>query len=308
MEMPSLIDVKNTFKDVSNEKLRLPIILFIFFILSGCSKDPISLIVPNKSIDITAPTLSYEDKLNLSYGSNPYQKYDLFLPNVRNTRNPVIIILHGGAWRLGDKSTFNFLVNDLKTKRVNCAIVNANYRLAVAPSWGVTYQQQLDDIDKLLHKICADAKELGIGTKFYLVGISAGGHLSLLYTSIADQDHLVSGVCGVVPPVDLSSQPMREGIIGADVQNIIGKTYVKAPEEYQRASPAFQYLRRKVPTILFYGGKDVLVTNEQCTSAKLLISSRLNCNEYYFYPDQNHDWSVWSETSDKIISFAERNL
>ncbi len=282
-------------------------ILLISYLISGCTKSTLELVVPEKEIDIVAPKLSFEDKRELSYGTNSYQKYDLFLPNLRNTRNPVIVLLHGGAWRVSDKSSLNFVVDILKNKRVNCAIVNANYRLA-SPTLGVSHHQQVEDIGKLLHKIAADSKDLGISSDFYLVGMSSGGHLALLYTATTDEDHLVSGIGGIVAPIDLTNQKIREGTIGYDIQQLIGKTYSQVPEEYRDASPIYHATRRKIPTILFYGGKDNIVTSDQSTLAKLAISSRLACNEYYYYPDQSHEWSAWSETLDKIISFAERNL
>lgn len=275
--------------------------------MSGCNKSPLELIVPEKEIDITATKLSYQDKRELSYGTNPFQKYDLFLPNLRNTRNPIIVLLHGGAWRVSDKNSLNFVVDILKNKRVNCAIVNTNYRLA-STSFGVSYQQQVEDIGKLLHKIAADSKDLGIGPQFYLVGMSSGGHLALLYTATADEDHLVSGIGGIAAPVDLTGQKIREGIIGYDIQQLIGKAYSQAPEEYRNASPIYHVNRRKIPTILFYGGKDNIVTSDQSTMAKFTISTRLACNEHYLYPDQSHEWSAWSESLDKMISFAEHNL
>lgn len=276
-------------------------------VLTSCSKDSLSLIVPENTKNITVPSLSYEDKLDVSYGSNQYQKYDISLPNIRNTENPVIVLLHGGAWRFSDKNSLSFLVTDLKNRRVNCAIVNANYRLASVGS-GVTFREQVADIGTLLHKIQSDAKSLGIGNKFYLVGLSSGGHLSLLYTSSADDDHLVSGIAGIVPPLNLTSPEIRAGIIGADVQQVIGKPYSQAPEEYFNASPIYHANLGKIPTILFYGGKDNIITTEQSMTAKLTITKKLACNEHYFYPAQTHDWSAWSETLDRIISFAEKNL
>jgi len=281
--------------------------LSMSFIFSGCTKDSLILIVPEKAKDITAPSLSYEDKMDVSYGSSPFQKYDISLPNIRNTENPIIVLLHGGAWRFSDKNSLSFLVTDLKNRRVNCAIVNANYRLSSVGS-GVTFREQVADIGTLLHKIQSDAKSLGIGNKFYLVGLSSGGHLALLYTSSADDDHLVSGIAGIVPPLNLTSPEIRAGIIGADIQQVIGKPYSQAPEEYLNASPIYYANLGKIPTILFYGGKDNIVPPDQSMTAKLTVTRKLACNEHYFYPDQTHDWSAWSETLDRIISFAEKNL
>jgi acetyl esterase/lipase len=257
---------------------------------------------------MTVTSLTYEEKRDNAYGTNPYQQYDMYLPNTRNARNPIIVLLHGGAWRLGDKYTLNFLVNELKGKRVNCAIVNANYRLAVQGS-GITYQQQLEDVDKLLKKIASQSTELGISQKFYLIGMSSGGHLAIQYAQTADQNRMVAGVGGVVPPVDLTTQKIREGIIGNDIKAMMGgKNYAEAPEEYRKASPVYQYNNPTIPTIVFYGGKDAIVTPEQSEAAKKVVKSTFSNNEHYFYPDQTHDWSAWSETLDLMIKFAEKRI
>jgi acetyl esterase/lipase len=264
--------------------------------LSGCGNEDLNLIVPKSSgAEITANSLSYQDKRDNSYGNSPSQQFDLYLPNLRNTRNPIIVLLHGGAWRLGDKSSLNFLVNELKSKRVNCAIINANYRLSGS---GITYQQQLEDIDKLLKKVASQSKELGISSKFLLVGMSAGG----------DSDKLVAGVCGIAPPVDLTTKKIREGIIGNDIRQMIGKTYAEAPEAYQKASPLFQNKRLAVPTLVFYGGKDAIVTPDQSDSYKRTIMGSFSKDEFIFYPEQTHEWSAWPATMDVMIKFAECRL
>jgi acetyl esterase/lipase len=280
-------------------------LLVVFSIVSGCNQD-LNLIVPKEGVEMTANALSYQEKRDNYYGNSYSQQYDLYLPNLRNTRNPVIVLLHGGAWRLGDKSSLNFLVNELKAKRVNCAIVNANYRLANGSS--ISYQQQIEDIDKLLKKVASQSKELGISSKFLLVGMSAGGHLSMLYSQTADTGNLVAGVCGIAPPVDLTTKKIREGIIGNDIKQMIGKSFNEAPEEYRKASPLYQAQKLSVPTLLFYGGKDAIVTPDQSIAYKSKIRTMFTNNEYVFYPDQTHDWSVWSETLDIMIRFAESKL
>ncbi len=278
--------------------------LLIFF--SSCSNHDLNLIIPKSNLDLTENILSYQNNLNNSYGSSPSQQYDLYLPSLRNTRNPVIVLLHGGAWSSGDKSALNFVVDELKAKRVNCAIINTNYRLVNGA--GISYKQQLEDIDKLLKKVAKQSNELGISSKFLLVGMSAGGHLAIMYAQTADSDRLVTGVCGIAPPVDLTNKKIREGIIGTNITQMIGKSFAVAPEEYQKVSPFYQIKRFGVPTIAFYGGKDAIVTSEQSEAYKKIGLISFHNFEYVFYPDQTHDWSVWSETLDKMIQFAEKEL
>jgi acetyl esterase/lipase len=284
------------------------IILAVLLCLSSCRGD-LNLIVPSSDLTpggVSDTPLVYEEKTDLTYGKNIAQKYDLYLPSTRNTRNPVIVLLHPGAWRIGDKAQVNSLVKLMISKRLNCAIVNANYRLT--STTGITYTQQIEDINTLLIKIKNESKNLGISSNFFLVGISAGGHLAMLYANSPLGEKLAVGVAGVVPPVNLTSTEFRNGDLKTDIVKLIGKTYTEAPEEYFKASPIFQLNQASPPMIVFFGGQDKSVPVEQSEICKkMMIVSRIR-NEYYMYPNLSHDWNIWDETFDKIIKFAEKNL
>jgi acetyl esterase/lipase len=297
----------SVFSNSLNNMMKNFIILAILISLSSCRGD-LNLIVP--STDLTpggiGTPLIYEEKTDLFYGKNSFQSYDLYLPSTRNTRNPVIVFIHPGAWRIGDKSQLNSLVKILISKRVNCAIVNANYRLT--STTGITYTQQMDDINSLLVKLKNDAKTLGISSNFYLVGISAGGHLAMLYANSPLGEKLAVGVAGVVPPVNLTSTEFRNGGLKNDIVKLIGKTYAEAPEEYFKASPIFQLNQASPPMIVFFGGQDTAVPIEQSDICKKMMTVSRIKNEFNFYPNLGHEWNIWDETLDKIIKFAEKNL
>ncbi len=284
--------------------------LVLIFSFSSCKSD-LDLIVPSTSSGpagaLSGGELIYEEKFDITYGKDVLQKYDLYLPSTRNTRNPVIVLLHPGAWRIGDKSAINSIVRGFVSKRVNCAIVNANYRLT--SFLGVTYKQQLEDINTLLKKLKTDSYDLGISSdNFYLIGISSGGHLALLYSNSSSGDRLAKGVGAIVPPVNLASTSMRNGPIGTDIQKFIGKPFSDSPDEYYDNSPAFKFNFASPPTIVFFGGKDETVPAEQSDFCRqTLLSGRVK-SEYNFYPNQPHNWNIWDETIDKLVIFAQKNL
>ena len=285
----------------------LPLLALLLF-LSSCRSD-LDLIVPETASGMSTPgeiPLIYEEKIDQIYGKNILQNYDLYLPSTRNTRNPVIVLLHPGAWRIGDKAAINSIVKKFIDKRVNCAIVNANYRLT--SSVGITYVEQIQDINTLLIKLKNDAKTLNISSNFLLVGISAGGHLAMLYANSSIGDKLAMGVAGIVPPVNLTSPSMYDGIIKADVQKMVGKPFSTNYEDYFNASPIFQLTKGSPPMIVFFGGKDETVPVDQSEICKkMFIISKVN-GEFNFYPSQTHEWSLWDDTINKIISFASKNL
>lgn len=98
-------------------------------------------------------------------------KLDLHLPEAKNT--PVIVWVHGGAWRAGDKSDMPLgkLVNQ------GYAIASVDYRLSVeAPFPGMIH-----DIKAAIRCVRAKAGEYGYDAeKLAVAGSSAGGHLAAL--------------------------------------------------------------------------------------------------------------------------------
>ena len=81
----------------------------------------------------SAETVYYpaETKNNIAYGSDPKQKMDMYLPAGRSIDSTkVMVIIHGGGWREGDKSDFTPYMNSLQQRLPGYAIFNLNYRLA----------------------------------------------------------------------------------------------------------------------------------------------------------------------------------
>jgi acetyl esterase/lipase len=250
--------------------------------------------------------LVYEQKFDMKYGTNILQSYDLYLPSTRNKRNPVIVLLHPGAWRIGDKVATNSIVKKFIDKRVNCTIVNANYRLT--SSVGITYEEQIKDINALLNKLKNESNTLNISTNFLLVGISAGGHLAMLYANSPLGDKLAVGVAGIVPPVNLTAPSMYNGVLKDDIQKLISKSFSTNPEEYFKASPIFQFSKWSPPMIVFFGGKDEIVPVDQSEICKKMFNVSSMNAEFNFYPNQTHEWNLWDDTINKIINFASKNL
>ena len=92
--------------------------LLLFF--SGCSSDP----------DQNPDFLAARDLLDESYGSDPKQTMDIYLPAGRTTsQTPLLIYIHGGGWIDGDKSEFLQVKSVLESEFPDYAFVSLNYRL-----------------------------------------------------------------------------------------------------------------------------------------------------------------------------------
>jgi acetyl esterase/lipase len=240
---------------------------------------------------IEEPIIGYKDRYDESYGKDPLQRYDIHFPeNTSGSLSEVLILLHGGSWSGGDKSFLPPSVEAFKKAKKNLTIVNANYRLTSTS--GIRLAQQLDDIQMLVEHLRQNAHLYNItDASFVIGGMSAGGHLALNYAYLKDQNRAIKAVVGIVAPTDLSSESLREAGLEKSIQQLIGKTYAESPEEYRNASP-FYVLQSNAPTtMLFYGGKDLLVPQEQGELMKAKLTLLQVRHQYFFYPEETHDLS-----------------
>jgi len=116
-------------------------------------------------------------------GTNPAWRLDLAVPKDTGTRKrPAIVIIHGGGWIEGDKSSFSDASGDGPANIVSFAkrgyvAATINYRLArEAP-----YPAALEDCRSAVRWLRANAATYHIDRDHIgAYGNSAGGHLSLL--------------------------------------------------------------------------------------------------------------------------------
>ncbi len=228
--------------------------------------------------------------LNESFGNELNQGYDIYLPEGRTIQTPTVILVHGGSWSGGDKSDMNLLVTLLLNSWSDYAIVNTNYRLTTENT--NQHPAQLNDLSALISQLDSKKNTYQISDNYFFIGISAGGHLSLLYTYLNDTNHKVKAVCSIVGPTDFSD-PAYTDQLNEEFQSIatqfLGDTYENNPDLYINASPIAHIDALDVPTILFYGGKDNLIPVSQPIRLKDKLTASNIPVSYTLYPDSGHD-------------------
>ena len=96
------------------------------FILFSCSLENDFGIPDTDTLD----PLQYYEELDIAYGNDAKQTFDIYLPAERENDTKVMILVHGGGWSGGDKSEMNTLKNLVRQEHPDVAVVNMNYRLA----------------------------------------------------------------------------------------------------------------------------------------------------------------------------------
>ncbi len=120
---------------------------------------------------------------DVAYGSDPRQRMDVYAPqqSANAPAMPVIFMVHGGAWAMGDKSRDAVVENKVTHwAGRGVVLVSINYRMLpdAAPL------DQAKDVAAALSKAQEKAAQWGADPqRFVLMGHSAGAHLVALLTA-----------------------------------------------------------------------------------------------------------------------------
>lgn len=88
------------------------LIIFILF-LYACRTENVETDTPLK--EVSQP--------NVSYGTDPKQAMDIYLPAGRKaSETPFLVLIHGGGWTSGDRSDFKSIVDTIKTRLPGYAV------------------------------------------------------------------------------------------------------------------------------------------------------------------------------------------
>jgi acetyl esterase/lipase len=118
---------------------------------------------------------------NISYGDLPEQNLDVYRPESSASSRPLILMVHGGAWRIGDKDSRGVVNNKLAHWLPRgYVLVTINYRMLPE----LDGLEQADDVARALAFVQAHARGWGADPdRVVLMGHSAGAHLVALLSS-----------------------------------------------------------------------------------------------------------------------------
>ena len=233
---------------------------------------------------------TYTQHLNLSYGpaEGNGNLLDLYLPKAHSVNTKLIVYVHGGSWKWGSKNDFpKILVSNLTAKGYGVAAIN--YRLLREGK--NRFPAQIEDLKNAITFLTAKANTYGYnGKAFALLGVSAGAHLSLLYTYKHDTQKQIKTVIDIVGPTDLTDRVFRDNPSASNTINqFLGDTNPQAPIAID-ASPIYHLKKETgVPTIIFHGESDELVNVNQSKELYKKLQALGIQSQLELYPDETHE-------------------
>jgi len=210
------------------------------------------------------------------------QKLDIYLPNSGTGPFPVIVSIHGGAFKGGDKNGAE-LASALKGLDSGYAVVSLNYRLSGEAIWPA----QINDVKAAVRFIRANAAKYRLNPdRIAAWGGSAGGHLAaLLGTSggveelqddslgnagVSDRVQAVVDMFGPINFLTMDEQFTKAGVAG-QVHNtaespesaLMGKALTLVPDLVKQANPETYIDANDPPFFIQHGTADVLIPSQQ---------------------------------------------
>ncbi|MEJ6792594.1 MAG: alpha/beta hydrolase [Lacinutrix sp.] len=281
-------------KKISQHYLFVILILTVFF---SCSEDSDTSPTP---ID-TNTNIAAAQFLEVSYGNHNDQVYDIYLPENRDENTKVLILVHGGGWTSGDKAEMDPYKTIAQEELPSYVIVNINYRLA---SQGISpFPMQLNDITSVINHLKTNQSNYIISQEYGFVGVSAGAHLSMLWSYNYDTENNVNMVASIVGPTNFTDPAY------ASIVNPVFLFYGVTPsvEFAELYSPYHQVKVISPPTTLFYGGMDPLIPNSQGEEMDARLTVLNIDHEFSFYPNEGHGWIGINllDTWTKLKAFIE---
>jgi arylformamidase len=188
--------------------------------------------------------------LDLAYGSDYWQKVDLYLPEDAKARDlPVLIFLHGGGWEFGYKEWMGYMAPAFTD--LPAIFVSVSYRLLPA----VRFPAPLDDTVAALAWVHQNiARYGGDPNRLFVGGHSAGAHLAALATLRRDLLETagvpIQAIRGCVPVA--GSYRFAIGELEAR-----GKAMLEKPEDAPVISPITYVAGNRVPFYITWGERDL---------------------------------------------------
>ncbi len=211
---------------------------------------------------------------NISYREGPSKQWRLDLAwkksNANGKPRPAIVVIHGGGWLEGDKSSFASRKHGVpgnieEFADLGFVAATINYRL----SGEAPFPAALEDCQNAVRWLRAHAKEYNIDPDHIgAYGNSAGGHLALLLGSASkdvktategpysEQSSAVQAVVSDSGPIDLLYQSTNSSLKQVVVKFLGGPADKDRLETYKNASPMNQIHPKMPPILLIYGVSD----------------------------------------------------
>ena len=246
------------------------------------------------------------------------QKLDLYVPDTGENL-PLIIWVHGGAWRGGDKTHY-VRMEYLKAGYAGASI---NYRL----SQHAVFPAQIEDVKAAVRWLRANAETYRLDpNRFAAWGSSAGGHLVAMLGTTGDIEEFevgenlkvssrIQAVVDYFGPTDflqMDAQSLPDGLVhdasDSPESQLVGGPIQEHKDRVARANPITYVSKDDSPFLIIHGDKDKLVPYQQSVLLKDALEEAGVPVTFYRVEGGGHGWFRDPKVPELTKAFLEKHL
>lgn len=258
------------------------------------------------------------------------QKLDLYLPKQHadklgdtNTASklPVVVWIHGGGWRGGNR----FPCPAASFAQKGFVVASIGYRLTDA----AIFPAQIHDCKSAIRFLRKHATKYGLDKdRIGAWGASAGGHLVALLGTSGDTSKLdgevgvregsatLQAICDYYGPTDLlkmQAQSNGDSRLNHDAANspeslLVGGKLQEHPDQAQAANPIGYVSKQDPPFLIVHGNKDPLVPYQQSEMLRDALQAAGVDVELVLVPDGGHGPFRSPEQIERVLTFFQKHL
>jgi acetyl esterase/lipase len=243
-------------------------------------------------------------------------KLDIMAPKEKKGALPAVMVIHGGAWRGGNKRDCQFIMPYFARK--GYVAISPQYRFCPKE----TFPAHVKDVKAAVRWVKSHAKEYNIDPeRLGAVGFSAGGHLALTLgltgpadglegdSSAGALDSRVKAVVNFFGPTDLAASDLPE-VSKQLVKDFLGATPQAKPELAAKASPLSYVSKDDAPVLTFQGTKDPLVPHTQAIKLADAMTAAGVPGRVELLVGASHGWTgaELDRTTTEMFGFFDKYL
>ena len=257
---------------------------------------------------------------DLAYVTNGHerQKLDLYIPNAGENL-PLIIWVHGGAWRGGNKGRYA----PMEYLKSGYAGASIGYRL----SQHAVFPAQIEDVKAAVRWIRANAETYRLDpNRFAAWGSSAGGHLVAMLGTTGDITEFevgenlevssrVQAVVDYFGPTDflqMDTHRFPDGLVhdapDSPESRLVGGPIQEHKDRVARANPITYVSKGDPPMLIIHGDQDKLVPYHQSVLLKDALKKAGVPVTLYKVEGGGHGWFKDPKVPELTKAFLEKHL
>ena len=297
-------------------RIMLTFVLILFFLVT------ITVLAQRQKRD-TSPKIpeSVTVHRDIAYVTDGHerQKLDLYVPADIGENLPLIIWVHGGAWRGGNKTHYR----PMEYLRAGYAGASISYRL----SQHAVFPAQIEDVKAAVRWLRANAETYRLDpNRFAAWGASAGGHLVAMLGTAGDVAEFevgenlevsskVQAVVDYFGPTDflqMDAHRFPDGLVhdapDSPESKLVGGPIQEHKDRVAKANPITYVSKDNPPFLIIHGDQDKLVPFHQSVLLKDALEKAGVPVTFYRVKGGGHGWFRDPKVPELTKAFLEQHL